>query len=179
MPGACALDEEPHLGVAEAVDRLHRIADREQRAAVAGLPAGGQPAQELELRERRVLELVDQQVIDACVEREQQVGRRARSPSASSAASVACVKSSAPASRKATVSRADERGSSSSSADDDGPRLVAEARRRQPPHGVQCLGEAGDFREAVDQFDHALLPVGPHRVSAPDPIAGKPCLRFI
>ena len=38
------LEEQPHLGVAEAVDRLHRIADREQRAAVARLPARGQPA---------------------------------------------------------------------------------------------------------------------------------------
>src|SRR5687768_17840933 len=33
------LEEERDLGLAEAVDGLHRIADEEQRAAVVGLPA--------------------------------------------------------------------------------------------------------------------------------------------
>ena len=33
------VDERAHLGAAEAVDRLHRVADGEQRAAVAGRPA--------------------------------------------------------------------------------------------------------------------------------------------
>ena len=69
-------DEDAHLGFAKAVDRLHRIADGEQRAPVTGLPSRGEPAQKLELRERRVLEFVDQQMIDPKIEREQQVGRR-------------------------------------------------------------------------------------------------------
>ncbi len=34
------LQEQPHLGVAEQVDGLHGIADEEQRAAIALLPAG-------------------------------------------------------------------------------------------------------------------------------------------
>jgi len=69
------LQEERHFGFAEAVDRLHRVADEEQRAAVTLLPAGSQLGEELELRERGVLELVDQDVRDLLVEREQQVAR--------------------------------------------------------------------------------------------------------
>src|SRR5262249_50251258 len=60
---------------AEAVNRLHRVADQEQRAPVAFLPAGGELGEELELRERGVLELVDQDMRDLLVEREQQVAR--------------------------------------------------------------------------------------------------------
>src|SRR5882762_10514338 len=74
-PGVLGLQEERHFGFAEAVDRLHRVADEEQRAAVALLPSGSQLGEELELRERRVLELVDQDVRDLLVEREQQVAR--------------------------------------------------------------------------------------------------------
>ena len=69
------LEEERDLRFAEAVDRLHRVADQEQRAAVVGLPAGGQSLEQFELRVRGVLELVDQDVLDARVEREQEVGR--------------------------------------------------------------------------------------------------------
>src|SRR5262249_56171699 len=60
---------------AEGVDRLHGVTDEEQRAAVALLPARSQPGEELELRERGVLELVDQDVRNLLVEREQQVAR--------------------------------------------------------------------------------------------------------
>ncbi len=74
-PGVLGLQEERHFGFAEAVDRLHRVADEEQRAAVTLLPAGSQLGEELELRERGVLELVDQDVRDLLVEREQQVAR--------------------------------------------------------------------------------------------------------
>ena len=55
--------------------RLHRVADEEQRAAVALLPAGGQLLEQLHWRVRGVLELVDQDVRDLLVEREQQVAR--------------------------------------------------------------------------------------------------------
>jgi hypothetical protein len=64
-PGVLGLQEERHFGFAEAVDRLHRVADEEQRAAVTLLPAGRQLGEELELRERGVLELVDQDVRDS------------------------------------------------------------------------------------------------------------------
>src|SRR5207237_3999750 len=69
------LKEERDLRLAEPVDRLHRVADEEERAAVALLPAGGEAAQELVLRPGGVLVFVDQDVADAGVEREQQVGR--------------------------------------------------------------------------------------------------------
>jgi hypothetical protein len=54
----------------------HRVADREERAPVAVDPAGHQPADQLEVRVRRVLELVDEQMIDAHVQAQQQVRRR-------------------------------------------------------------------------------------------------------
>ena len=74
-PGVLRPQEQRYFGFAEAVDRLHRVADEEQRAAVALLPAGSQLGEELELRERGVLELVDQDVRDLLVEREQEVAR--------------------------------------------------------------------------------------------------------
>jgi hypothetical protein len=65
-----------NLGLAETVDRLHRIADHEQRAAVARLPAGGEALEQRELADRGVLKLVHQQVPDAIVEMQGQIGRR-------------------------------------------------------------------------------------------------------
>src|SRR4029078_6709549 len=65
--------EQADLGLAEAIDRLHRVADEEERAPVARLPSGGQPLEQVPLRERRVLELVDEDVADAVVEREYEV----------------------------------------------------------------------------------------------------------
>ena len=70
MPG---LEEEAHLRLAEAIDRLHRVAHQEQRAAIALFPPGGELLQQLELRVRRVLEFVDEHVADAVVEHEKQV----------------------------------------------------------------------------------------------------------
>src|SRR3954465_11008124 len=54
------LEEERHLRFAEAVDRLHRVADEEERAAVAFFPSGGEAAQQLVLRPGSVLVFVDQ-----------------------------------------------------------------------------------------------------------------------
>ncbi len=66
------------LGLAKAVDRLHRIADREQGAAVSVLPAGGQRREQFILAARGVLKLVDQQVLQAVVEGQGEVGRLLR-----------------------------------------------------------------------------------------------------
>jgi hypothetical protein len=64
--------EEADVGLAEAIDRLHRVAHGEQRAAVAGAfvtaPAGGKAFQQFNLGRAGVLEFVDQQVADAVVE---------------------------------------------------------------------------------------------------------------
>src|SRR5262249_43157935 len=70
----CA-QEERDVRFAEAVDRLHRVADEEEGATVVFLPAGGEALEQLPLRVRGVLELVDQDVADPGVEREQEVGR--------------------------------------------------------------------------------------------------------
>ena len=73
MPRA---QEQAHLGFTKAVDGLHRIAHHKQRAPVIGRPAGGEALQQLVLRERGVLEFIDQDVMDAVVKRQQEVGGR-------------------------------------------------------------------------------------------------------
>ena len=68
------LDEQADLGLAEAVDGLHGIAHGEEAVAVAGLPAGGEAAQQVELGARGVLEFVHQDVAQAVVQGQGQVG---------------------------------------------------------------------------------------------------------
>ena len=67
-------EKQADIGFAEAVNRLHRVADDKQAASVAGCPTLGKPLDQLVLCERGILELVEQQVLDAHVEREQQIG---------------------------------------------------------------------------------------------------------
>ena len=55
---------------------MHRVADREQGAPVTGRPAGGEPFQQIVLGIRSVLEFIDQDVTDAIVERQREIGRR-------------------------------------------------------------------------------------------------------
>ena len=69
------LQEKADVGLAEAIDGLHRIADNEQGAPVALLPAGGEPLQQRDLRGAGVLELIDQQMADAVIELELEIGR--------------------------------------------------------------------------------------------------------
>ena len=71
---APGLQEKPHLGLAEPVDRLHRVADRKQGTPVLRFPSLGEPRHQFVLADGSVLELVDQQVADAIVKREGQVG---------------------------------------------------------------------------------------------------------
>ncbi len=70
FPGA---QEETHLRLAESVDRLHRVTDDEERPPIPRRPVGNQALDQLELRDRRVLEFVDQQVPDPRVERHRDV----------------------------------------------------------------------------------------------------------
>ncbi len=171
------LDEEPHLGAAEAVDRLHRIADGEQRAPVAALPAGGQPADQLELRERRVLEFVDQQVLELKSSRSSRSVGASSVPSASSAASVACVKSIAPASRKVSVSCAAACGRTASSAS-----TIAQRRRRTgaAAGGAPCAApRRAPARPRARRAGPSCRACAARRSAAPSPFAdgGKAALR--
>src|SRR5262249_3363244 len=61
-------EEEPDVRVAEAIDRLHGIADKKKRSPIAGRPACGEPLEQFALSERCVLELIDEKVLDARVE---------------------------------------------------------------------------------------------------------------
>ena len=68
--------ELPDLGVAETVDRLHRIADTKERTAVAGLPAARQRFKHPVLRAGRVLHLVDKDMTNLVIEQQRDVARR-------------------------------------------------------------------------------------------------------
>ena len=52
--------EQADIGLAKAVDRLHWVADDEQRAAVVALPTSGQARQQIDLRGASVLKLINQ-----------------------------------------------------------------------------------------------------------------------
>ena len=54
--------KEADLRLAELVDRLHRVADHEQGAAVPGCPVRDECREKVELRDRRILEFVDEDV---------------------------------------------------------------------------------------------------------------------
>ena len=71
------LQVEPYLRFAKAVDGLHGIAYQEKGAAVIGFPAGSQPFEQRVLRRRRILEFVDQDVPDAMIEGQHEIGRLA------------------------------------------------------------------------------------------------------
>jgi hypothetical protein len=77
MPAARA-QEQADLGLAETVDRLHGVADREHAAAVACFPAGSEAGDQFVLADRGVLEFVDQQVPDAVIERQREISGRIR-----------------------------------------------------------------------------------------------------
>ena len=68
------IEKQPDVGIAKAVDRLHRIADDEQRSAIARCPPGGQLFDQVALSERSILIFVDQKMLDSKVEREQKLG---------------------------------------------------------------------------------------------------------
>ena len=68
------IEKQADVGIAKTVDRLHRIADDEQRPGIARRPPGGQLFDQVALSERSVLIFVDQEMFDSKVEREQKLG---------------------------------------------------------------------------------------------------------
>ena len=54
--------EQVHRAVAKAINRLLRIADQKNRLAVP-IPSLDQPAEQLKLRQRRILHFVDKQML--------------------------------------------------------------------------------------------------------------------
>ena len=75
-PLAPRAQEQAHVGLAEPVDGLHRVAHREDGAPVPGRPARGERGEQVPLASRRVLELVDEHVRQALVEGQQEVRGR-------------------------------------------------------------------------------------------------------
>ena len=65
-----------HFSFTKTVNRLHRVAHHEQGAAIIRLPARRKPRQQLVLRQRGILKLIHQQMTNAIVERQRQIGRR-------------------------------------------------------------------------------------------------------
>ena len=66
--------EEADFSFSETIDGLHGITDQKQRPAVFGLPLFGQSSDQLVLGLRRVLEFVYQQMLDAAIDGERQIG---------------------------------------------------------------------------------------------------------
>ncbi|HET6473457.1 MAG TPA: hypothetical protein VFG38_16555 [Pseudomonadales bacterium] len=66
------------VGIAKTVDRLHRIANDEKRSAVVDVPFLQKPREQPIVDRRRVLELVDQYMLDTVIEGQCQVRRRVR-----------------------------------------------------------------------------------------------------
>ncbi len=82
-PAPPARRNKPDFGLTELIDRLHRVAHREQRVPVARLPRRRQRGKQLVLSDRRVLELVDQHVLAAtapCAGRDRSAGRPRSAP---------------------------------------------------------------------------------------------------
>ena len=70
------IEKQSHLRFPETINGLHGIAHHEQGVAIARLPTGRQPFEQLELIERGILKLVHQQVPNTIVQRQREVRRR-------------------------------------------------------------------------------------------------------
>ena len=75
-PEIAGAQEAADLGLAKLIDRLHRIADHEQRPAIAGLPAHGQRLEQIELRDGGVLELIHEDVPQRKSRTQGEIGRQ-------------------------------------------------------------------------------------------------------
>ena len=67
-------NEQAHVGFAKAVDGLHGVAHQKQGFVALRFPACGEALNQADLGGAGVLEFVDQQMADAVVELELQVG---------------------------------------------------------------------------------------------------------
>ncbi len=160
---ALGLQEQRDVGLPERIDRLHRVADAEQRAPVALLPAGEQQLQQLFLRRRRVLVFVHEQVADAVVERERKLGRRR-----GVAQRIACRRRHGGMVQAAALGemrhqfrdRVRQHGHQRLDAI---PLRVAQRRRRQLPDARQRGGEAVHFRQRLELLLHPPLERFPRR----------------
>ncbi len=83
--GACA-QKHAHLRLAKPVDGLHRVPDQKERATIPRLPPRREQREQARLLQGGVLEFIDQDVTNAAVHAQCQVGRTSTLPSASRAA---------------------------------------------------------------------------------------------
>ena len=79
QPIGAGTQEQTDLGLAKAIDRLHRIAHQKQaapeRTLGIGFPTGGEALQQGELGVGGVLEFIHQQVTDAVIQSQCQFAR--------------------------------------------------------------------------------------------------------
>ena len=74
--GGTYLEEKPDIGLTKAVDGLHRIADHKHGTPVVRRPAAHQFFQQRHLARTGILEFIDQQVLNAVIQRLRQIGGR-------------------------------------------------------------------------------------------------------
>src|SRR6201994_1955451 len=68
------LVEQSRFRVAEKIDRLHRVSDKKAGPAIAGVPILKKSTQKGEVRSRRILKFVDEQVLNAFFQSHQHIG---------------------------------------------------------------------------------------------------------
>ena len=152
--------EESDVGLAEAVDRLHRVADDEQRPAVVRHPAARQFFDQADLARAGVLEFIDQQVADAVVERLGQIGRRFVVAERQAGAGGDFDEIDLAGFLKGQPQLPGGQPQQAGETLDGGPFAVAQFRLRQLDQHGQRLFQPGDAAQLGEQVEHGLFLVG-------------------
>ena len=152
--------EEPDVGLAEAVDRLHRVADDEQRAAVVRHPAARQFLDQADLARTGVLEFIDQQVTDAVVERLGQIGRRFVIAERQAGAGGDFDEVDLAGFLKGQPQLPGGQPQQAGKTLDRGPLAVAQFGLRQLEQHGQRLFQPGDAAQFAEQIEHGLFLLG-------------------
>ena len=169
-PRFLGCDEQADLGAAEPIDRLHRIADGEQRPPVARLPTRREPANEVELQVGRVLELVDQQMPDPAVEPEEELRGSVRAAQRFERGKRALREVDCAGGAKDQREVGDDLRQDFEQRFDERPRVVGVLGRRQVPGGVQRVGQAIDRGEIAQERPHRLVALGAQRRTGTRPL---------
>jgi len=150
--------EQSDLGFAKTIDRLHRVADRKHGAAVARLPPGGQPGDEFVLADRGILELVDQQMPDAIVERKREIGWSIHAAESEQRTLRNLGEVDLPAGLKHQFQLRDRARQQPRDRAEDFPLAFAVGRRRQAADFVQCVAQSVVTGKSCRQRERAFLP---------------------
>ena len=66
-------EKKTYVGIAEPINRLHRITDTEEGPAVVRLPPGCQAIEQLDLADRGILKLIHENVVETVIQQQRQI----------------------------------------------------------------------------------------------------------